>query len=141
MPVVSVQKSVICDDVRIEYNGKYILIGVYAGNNIGIPIVPANVQFSCYIEIVTELSRILDGEFRVVDENMEVKVSGRLKIHLFPDAPVPIHFLHLAFAIKKDGKFTLQWNLDNSQWEEVTSVRVEVRPPPSNLAALLAPPA
>lgn len=45
---LKIDAAVICEDVRMEANGKYMLLGVYTGNII-VAALPARLQLRCYI--------------------------------------------------------------------------------------------
>lgn len=129
MFVFSATKVVVCDDVRLERNGKFILIGVYTDNTIGIIGFPTQVRFSCYVETLTAKSGTHTGEFRILDHRAEAQASGALRIVAFPNVVFPVHFLNLSFPTGETGSFKLQWRFGDSGWEDVTTIRVILPPP------------
>lgn len=113
--------AVVCDDIRQEQNGKYILIGVYDSIN---AILPAVLNLAFWIQ----LDAVKAGSF-----NFDVKISGphgieylnaraeagigQAGISSFALGPFPIN-VQLEGDIKLDVKF------DGAEWTTVKSIKV-----------------
>ncbi|MBL8658325.1 MAG: hypothetical protein JNM75_01065 [Rhodospirillales bacterium] len=66
---LNVRSAVLCDDVRIENNGKIILIGVYSGN-VAVPVTP----FVLAVHVWINLSPQVPGEIAV---NLRISFQGK----------------------------------------------------------------
>ena len=90
MSELKVISTILCDDVRQELNGKYILIGVYSGGinfNNPLPIV----KRSLFVFSLTKTtSRRLDLEYRVVPKrDGEALLTGKTGYVVNENVEVP----------------------------------------------------
>lgn len=119
---------VICDDVRIERSGKYILIGVYPFNNIGVPKLPSDVGFSCYVEITTERRGELRGTCRIINEDNMLLHSEPIAFVVPINGKAYLHFFSMSFNAKAPGAYRFQWELGTGSWEDITVIEVNLNP-------------
>jgi hypothetical protein len=107
----------ICDDIRIENNGKALLIGVYS-DAIAISDFPANLKLSFWTTIeVLKVGSASTFQFRVMhgpDENIIAEMKGefqtkRLGVVSFDMGSIP-------FQCEKAGWIELQYLNDDEKW-------------------------
>ena len=130
MTSIKVLKTVICDDVRIENTGKYILIGVYTSNSIVMINIPYPFIFSCYIEVTANTTGILSGNYRVVDSSGEELIRGDLQVFVSGDVPISCYLAALQIFIERVGTYTLQWKLADADWQTITTFKIEQKQQP-----------
>lgn len=127
-----IKSVVLCDDVRIENNGKYLLLGVYTGGVVfGAPEPLILPSFRAFITAFTDL-QVIEGEVRVRAEsgdasllttNIRMERSGvnnsdvtRLDISI----PIgPIQFTSI-------GKYLVEYNFGGKQWNLIDEFEVIV---------------
>jgi hypothetical protein len=108
-----IANAIICDHVRIEDNGKHILIGVYVGN-IAFPGFPGAIAPTFWIQFTTdkkneelELEFKLEGPPDAKESGMTISTrSGeeRAALVVLNVAPVFYHGPgHLAFHVRQKG--------------------------------------
>ena len=72
---VSVLAAVFCEGVRVEGNGKEMLIGVYSGT-INVPRIPGVVALQCWINLSIRHPSSTSLNFRITDHrNQQVHIS------------------------------------------------------------------
>lgn len=72
---VSVLAAVFCEGVRVESNGKEILIGVYSGT-INVPRIPGIIALHCWINLSIQDPSSISLNFRITDHrNQQVYIS------------------------------------------------------------------
>lgn len=125
------QSSLICDDVRQERNGKFMLIGLF--DLIGVPVYPAFFQrlcvvnrWCCGIGIFRQKSRILasDGK-QVVVEGQEIEIK-------LPDTEATATSVEVFMNVKfeKEGTYWIEILLDGDLKIRYPLKAIKVKPMP-----------
>ncbi len=70
---LTLETALICDDIRKEFNGKDIIIGVYGGDDILVPNIPVNLSLSVYTRF-----RAVEAD-NSVSHKLEFRVHGRTR--------------------------------------------------------------
>lgn len=120
---------VFCDDIRIENNGKHILIGVY-----GSDLVPENIPSSFPISLWMRLEGLpigrapfhLEIDLPGVEENLTIKGDGELQDNSRP-ALIVLH--HLPFKLGSPGDIICRFSVAGGPHVEIG--RLAVSPPTS----------
>jgi hypothetical protein len=113
----------LCDDVRREDNGKFIIIGVY-NNVIGIPELPATLVLSLVLRLMADEACEVDAEFQcLVAGEPKAFSKGRLKVAaagptLFRLSNFPI------VDIENAGDLEIRWRVGEEKWESIYSIPV-----------------
>jgi hypothetical protein len=125
MPYVVVTKALICDDVRVEANGKFILIGVYPWNTISVQNVQLPISFACYIEMNTDMRQSSVGQARVINSFGSVLYGDGFHITLRPEGRNFMFFYNINFVPNTGGEFKFQWQFGAGDWLDITSMLIE----------------
>lgn len=122
---LNVRAAVLCDDVRIESNGKAILIGVYAGN-VAVPTTPFLVPFYVWINFSPEGLGEIAVNFRISFQGKPV-VSGRggITAERTEDAA----FLLPQFLVKGEegGELLVEMQEEGGAWSAILKKQIAKR--------------
>jgi hypothetical protein len=73
--MVDVRSVILCDDIRVETNGKLILVGTYS--SVVVPHIPLKVQKFCvYCEIKPDKVHYDRAEINIIDPNGKIIFSA-----------------------------------------------------------------
>lgn len=116
----------ICDEVRQERNGKFILLGVFAGD-ILVSTIPASVPLSFYIElnVPSPGHHALSLRFSGPGEH-----SATLKVNLeaAEAGPGGINGPRMEVAMTQEGELRVDASTDDENWVNLVSKRVRLDP-------------
>lgn len=122
-----IRYAIICDDVRREDNGKFILIGVY-GSSILLPHFPASLTLCALIA----LDVLEPGEFSF---EMRIKFGRRLLLHGQAEVEVDKPGLSLLPArrlqlrdLPSPGELILQAKRNQERWVTALSIPIDLKP-------------
>ncbi|MBN2302076.1 MAG: hypothetical protein JXN60_06110 [Lentisphaerae bacterium] len=112
--IPDLQSSLLCDDVRQERNGKFILIGLF--DAVGVPVFPAVFQKICIVNRWCSGKGIFEQQSRILgcDGTTPVVEGKPLKIHLPDDQATATSvefFLNVRF--EKEGSYWVEILLEN----------------------------
>ena len=128
MPPFDVLSAVLCDDVRQENNGKYILIGVYV-HSVVVTDFPANISLTVWIEIKPNEVGEFPGEIRVTKEDQSVLLRGEAKITTNNLEPTTAMFNGMPLEFQGGGDYFFQWKIgDDDEWQTVKDFTVQKQP-------------
>ena len=117
---------ILCDEVRTEDNGKQILIGVYA-HNIKLNQVPATLSLTAWLQFMTGDSNEVHIDFRVLDQNHTMKISGGGQVRVEgKTALATLHLPKLFVEFQKPGEMIFQMRESGKRWKTVKTVAVEM---------------
>ena len=127
-----VATAVICDEVRIENNGKFFLIGVYPLRVIAVPALPDSVVISCYMEVESNFRQIEKGRCRIVNPSEESVYEDEINAN-FGESGSNFMFFHgMQFAVTEFGPYRLQWQFGEGDWSEIAKIELtKTNTPPS----------
>lgn len=120
-----VPTAIVCDDVRREWNGKDLLIGVY-GSGIKFDSIPNFLICSLWLELNVKSAGDFDMFVRVVDNNKQVlfqpPTSAKLKVPEpgFSNIALP----GIALNIGSTGMLEFQLSANGENWTTVRSLNV-----------------
>lgn len=126
MDKLSVKQVVVCEDIRREFNGKEILIGVY-GSNIAVATFPATLVLAFWVQVF--LSEVptspVSLDFRLMGDN-EVQFSAVTAQVFIPRAGLGSFGLPaIPLSLQIPTKLLLQLKQESGEWETVAEVIVE----------------
>jgi hypothetical protein len=114
----SIEAAVLCDEVRQEVNGKYILIGTYNGIVV-VADFPAQLQVSWWIQIFPKETGKFDLDIQLIKDGKDTIIKADLgyEVHakdwaamVLPKIPVPIHGpgkMQLQMKLKSEAKWSI----------------------------------
>jgi hypothetical protein len=126
--------AIMCDDIRVEHNGKYILIGVYPLNYIAIRDLEIPIRAFCYVEVDTTLSGTHHGKCRIIDEHGTTLYTDIISLKL-RNGPNSFYFSEMNFRAPAAGDLRLQWQFEDSNWSDVTIIKLSTAVPPTTPVA------
>ncbi len=124
----SVKSLLICDDVRVEHNGKEILIGVYASDIILAQPPPVNLPKLVFrIELIASKSQYKNGEFSIVAPRNQVIFQGRGALEIKEPKKISIVSFEVSpVKLPAVGKYAVRFGLD-SDIRKIGEFNVRVR--------------
>ena len=127
MHTAKIANAIICDDVRVERNGKHIIIGVYSGD-IVVSETPALVPIMLWLQIDDVGGDAEEYEFNGTMSGVEF-VTGKFSVTTSPSpSRATISLGHFPLKIERDG--TLKFDIKpakNGRWKNAVSLDVRVR--------------
>ena len=123
---VKLLQALICDDVRREFNGKEIIIGVYQ-DEIILEALPATIELSLWMRLKMPDDKDHPAEFRAVDpQGTEVVRTPPLPLHAQrPQDQLSVVLPPAPLLLKAPGRLSFQWRLVGGEWAEIVSIRVK----------------
>lgn len=117
----------ICDDIRIEANGKLILIGVYP-TNIGVLQFPVELKLAFYIPTLAQEPGEGFFEARILSPSdaVLVQLKAAMKINAAGRGGIPVP--PATFQIQEPGILKFQAKIDDGEWETVAEVEASAHP-------------
>lgn len=125
----NLKQVVVCDDIRREDSGKFILIGVYP-EGIALPKIPETLFLSLW----------LDFQLKLIQETtLEVKITGDAlndnelifkPIHfsekemLNQELNVPVILTKIKLAVERTGQFSIYYCHDGNTWKLATKINI-----------------
>ena len=129
MKKISFKFAVVCDDIRREDNGKFMIIGAYAAELI-VSEFPAPLVLSAFIPFEAEKKESFDLEFQVLIDGQRVyKASGRIEV-VSGEPPLidALPILRILMTLNGEGTIEFQAREKDKEWETVRRLPVKKRP-------------
>lgn len=129
---MKIHNLTICEDARVEVNGKFILLGVY-GNEINIPMLPANFNFLVWLMIEHEASHEKFG-IRGILSDREKEVF-HLDSDLEPENPsvwTPVG-IGSNVQLTEECTLTIEAQLDSEDWHALRTIRFVHQAPQTDM--------
>lgn len=114
----AIKYGIVCDDIRQELNGKFIIIGVY-GTDIGLPVFPATIPLRFLIAIEGADAASFHFETKLVDTGEEILASVAGEV-FFPKkglALVPLP--PVVITLKEPTELTFSGRVSDGEWVEL----------------------
>jgi hypothetical protein len=131
---INVETVVLCDDIRQEANGKFLLIGVYGGNVV-IPSFPANLNLAVWMFGYTEKSGKIELRLRIVGPQEAILQEGMLEVEVKDFAHGTIMAVSgLPIQMQREGKMRVELaSRGDQEWTVIKTISLMLapRPPPS----------
>ncbi len=130
-----VETAVLCDDIRQERNGKYLLIGVYGGN-LAVRSFPTDVVLALWILARPKMAGRTKVRMRVVGPQESTLVEGELEFNLRDTASATIMALPgMPLQVQNEGELRFEMASDErNEWMPVKTIAVELLPPKRSTA-------
>tara|TARA_R110001606_G_scaffold188662_1_gene336516 strand:- start:852 stop:1319 length:468 start_codon:yes stop_codon:yes gene_type:complete len=129
-PKIGMVGCVVCDDVRVEDNGKIILIGVYAGD-IVVPQFPADIPLRVYFSVRIEGAGtgILETEIitqPIGEDEFTTKIQGKVQ---FDSTEMKMHETGiptppLECKVERSSFLFVRWRSDGDDWQQLICKRI-----------------
>jgi hypothetical protein len=128
-----VASVVVCDDIRVEQNNKFILIGVYTGN-IVVGGFPAEIGLCWWIQFFVEELGKFELEMQLIKEDGAALLRLGAALELIEREWGVISIPKLPLQIQSDGSFKLQMKKkEDSDWATINEFSVKTGNVPGGL--------
>ncbi len=120
----TINSVVICDDLRREWNGKDILIGVYGGG-MKVQVLPMMVLISLWLETNPLTIGEYTASLKVVGQGNSIlfeQVLGKLSIATLE--PSNAAFAGIPLNLQAEGKIEFQLSIDGGEWQVIKSLYI-----------------
>lgn len=125
---INVRSALLCDDVRVEANGKHILIGVYAGD-ILVTGLPATLSLIVWLEIAPGRNADqLAFEYKVTLPGRAKERRGNINMMLDGEEHAFLIMRLSPFELTQEGRLTLALRAPGDRWAEVFVKRIRLAP-------------
>jgi hypothetical protein len=128
VPQIKVRQVVVCDDIRREFNGKEILIGVY-GSDIVVSNFPSPLNLSFWVQFTApEVAPEIPLEVRLMgdDELQFILLKAVIRIDRAGKGAIAIGPLPTFLQVPTNLR--LQIKQKNTEWETVEEIKVDKGP-------------
>lgn len=128
IPTISLIHSIICDDIRREDNGKFILIGVYP-EVIMLNTLPAQIVLSIWLQFRMQIFSKTALEFEIrgsaIPETMPFSLEMGDETIFGKSEAIPI-IVKLPFNIKDEGGFIIYYRKKgDTTWQVAKSIEIK----------------
>lgn len=126
-PSIALVHAIVCDDIRREDNGKFILIGVYP-ELILLNRIPAQITLSLWLQFRVHIISKTTLEFEIRGSAIEKEMPFSLDIDdpkIFgKEESIPL-IIKLPFAIKEIGNFTIFYRKKGDRdWNSAQTIQI-----------------
>lgn len=130
---ISFKQALLCDDIRIENTGKFILIGIYA-SDITVGVLPSTFVGSLALLTQTDFEGEFELQFRAfLNGSRLFEGAGKVTVQSPSSGLLPIKPLMLELGEEGVLRFEVR-QAPRGEWQEVCALPVKVDPTliPSN---------
>lgn len=125
---ITLSHTIICDDIRREDNGKFILIGVYP-EMIMLNMLPAQLILSIWMQFKMQILEKTTLEFEIKGSALQEPITFTFEIgdeNLFgKDEAVPL-IVKLPFNIQAAGGFTIYFRKKGDrEWQAAQTIHIK----------------
>ena len=124
---LKVETVVLCDDIRQEANGKYLLVGVY-GANVVVKGFPADLRLSVWILGLARKPGKAEMRLRIIGPQEATLVEGAIEVEVKETATI-IALPGLPLQVQREGKMSIEIaSADKEDWTPVKTVDLLLAP-------------
>lgn len=120
--------ALICDDVRREANGKFILIGAYSGD-VRVNKFPAALALQLVLQTDASSAGEAPFEIRVRDGEQQLAAGGGELKSIAP-GPALVPLPAFPFFISQETTLHFEVKLENREWEMVRALNIKLSSAP-----------
>lgn len=118
--------AVLCEDVRVESNGKHIVIGVYTGNVV-VYALPSTVQLTVWLCLEAKTPGHANVDVRGYDPSGRIMFSGEMEIESRESETITTSLPKFAVQIEKEGSIRVQVRPNGGRWKTIINKDVVFR--------------
>lgn len=126
MKPFEVQAVVLCDDIRQEISGKYVLVGVY-GADIVVPGFPTQLFLSWWMMISPKIVGSLKGSVRILHSGGATLTQGEVNFEVKDLQNFTSTLTGVPVQFQNEGQLQLQLNFEG-KWETIHELEVKLKP-------------
>lgn len=125
---MKIKNVVVCDQVRVEKNGKHILIGVYP-RDIKFGRFPAKIGLSIWLQMVAEGGKNLPVQVRVIDSNQKAlyHADGEIQTELHESGLATVTIPMVFFEVQEPITILFQIREPKKRWQTLKQMPVSLR--------------
>ena len=132
---INISQAIACDDIRQENNGKFILIGVYAGI-IGLPFFPTHLPLGFWMTAKPSRVGGYHIDFRIKTPNeTPVSIQGQMLVHIEEEnAIISLVLPPTLLTIEKPGDIILEYKENEGSWRSICSLEAKLATHSANIS-------
>ena len=124
-PTKKIEYAIVCDDVRREDNGKFIIIGAY-GSDIRVSSYPANLRLSILIAVRSKTKHQALLSIRIMRDGKRMfEPKEGLEISVPTEDITLISLGGLPVFAEKDGTLDFQVRFDQGRYRSACKLRIQ----------------
>jgi len=127
---INITHAIACDDIRQEITGKYILIGVYAGN-VGFPFFPTVTAIGFWVLAKPTKKGDYDVQLRVQDPDGKEVTKGQMIIHVQEVEDTALVIPPMPISLARPGEIALQYREGDGSWKTICTLEARLAPLPA----------
>lgn len=126
----SVETALICDEARIEANGKYFLIGVYTGDVV-VASTPVDLLLTGFLILNAPTAFTTELNIRAAINGTKVsQLQGTISAET--GGAIPIQIPAAIRDLKEQSVFSIMIQIDNGDWHTVVSRLIVIQDEPGS---------
>jgi len=123
---------VMCDDIRMEHNNKFILVGVYNGTLL-VGGFPAQIPLCWWLQLIIQQPSKFEVELQLVKDDSSTLLRAMVGFDAVTPGWAAMPLPKVELQLQGPGKVRLQLKLkSDSEWETVHEFEVALGPVPDN---------
>lgn len=108
----------ICDDVRLELNSKFSMMGYYVGNTVRVDDIGLFSTIPlAFVIVLINGEGFFDFKFEIFSPKNSRIIEGSAKIEKERGTPAAHIIKIAAFPVREEGKYELKFSVDNKKYE------------------------
>lgn len=124
-----VETVVVCDDIRQEKNGKWLLIGVY-GSDILVPAFPADFRLAIWILADPKEVGPSQVKLRIVGPHDSTMVEGELEYDIRQMSPTILAMAGLPVQVQSEGLIKVEMLAKKAtEWVTIKTISLKRQTP------------
>ena len=130
--------AILCEDIRMEFTGKFSLAGVF-GSDVAMTDLAAPLLCGVFAEIEPFEIGSAQGEVRILDGANDERLRMPLQINIGMLQRQPLSLGPFNFTVSAPGDVKIQWRIDEGRWTTVKTFKIMPHsqvPRPSAFAVL-----
>jgi hypothetical protein len=126
---MKIKCALVCDDSRIEDNGKHIIIGVYS-NNVAVEHFPATIGLTLWFQMLVGKAGEIDFEVRARDAFDRKKLfsafEGKMNINQ-KEEPITMKTPQFLIQTEEPVKIVFEMRESGKRWSKIIEIPIQPR--------------
>lgn len=123
MKLPKVVNAILCEDIRMEFSGKFSLAGVF-GSDMTVMGLPAPILCAVFAEMEPTESGVAQVEFRIVDDAGTELMKHPHQLVVESPQRQPLAFGPINFLVSTPGEIKIQWRTADSRWVTIKAFKI-----------------
>lgn len=124
--MLAIDRSILCDAVRREDNGKFIAIGIYSASVL-VSKFPSTLQFTLLVNLTVKDNDKHKINIRIkVDDEIKATLEGEVQLHKYFSEWMPITLPPIEFVA--ESILLCEQKIEDGAWENFLEMPIELQP-------------